>query len=89
MSKSKKLTPLPTDKKGKVTNKPKLHKRALDLVNYTVLPFLAKAIILVGFGWAVVDNLARFNALPETAQGATAVIVIALVLKVATNKNKI
>lgn len=85
MSKSKKLTPLPTDKVSN-TSKPKLHKRALDLVNYTVLPFLAKAIILAGFGWAVVDNLARFNALPETAQGATAVIVIALILKVATNK---
>jgi len=86
MSKSKQLTPLPTDKKGKSTSKPKLHNRALDGINYTVLPFLAKAIILAGFGYAVVSNLARFNALPETAQGATAVVLIALVLKVATNK---
>lgn len=70
----------------KLENKPKLHKRALDFTNYKALPFLAKAIILAGFGYAVVDNLARFNQLPESVQGGTAVVLIALVLKVATNK---
>lgn len=68
---------------GKTIKKSKM---LVDFVNYKALPFIAKAIILAGFGWAVVDNLARFNQLPETAQGAVAVIVIALVLKVALNK---
>jgi len=75
-----------SSKATKLTDKPKLHKRVLDFTNYKALPAIAKAIILAGFGWAVVDNLARFNQLPETAQGATAVVLIALVLKVATNK---
>lgn len=78
MSKSSKTTVL--------KEQPKLHKRVLNWSNYTVLPFLAKAIILFGFGYAVVNNMARFNALPQTAQGAVDVILIALLLKVATNK---
>lgn len=70
----------------KLEDKPKLYKRVLDFINYKALPFIAKAVILIGFGWAVVDNLGRFNTLPAQAQGAAAVVLIALVLKVATNK---
>lgn len=73
-------------KTQKLENKPKLHKRALDFTNYKALPAIAKVIILAGFGWAVVDNLAKLEQFPAQAQGAVAVIVIALVLKVATNK---
>lgn len=80
MSKASKTTVL--------KDKPKLHKRVLDFTNYKALPFLAKAIILAGFGYSVVDNLARFNQLPETAQGATAVVFISLILKVALNKRR-
>lgn len=85
MSKSKKLTPLPTDKVSK-TSKPKLHNRALDGINYTVLPFLGKAVIVAGFSYGVLQFLSHFNVIPEVAQGASAVFIIGAILKIATNK---
>jgi len=85
MSKQK-LTPLPTEVKAKAKKANNIKSKVLDFVNYKVLPFIAKALILIGFAWAVYDNLARFNSLPETVQGTIAALVIALVIKVATNK---
>lgn len=59
---------------------------AVSFTNYTVLPFVAKVIVVSGFIYAVVDNLAKFNELPAQMQGAVSVVLSAIVLKVAVNK---
>lgn len=74
--------------KTKQKSKPKLHTRVIDWISLTALPALFKGIIVVGFGYAVVDNLSRLNQLPDTAQGAVATLVIAASLKVASLKSK-
>ncbi len=61
-------------------------KQLVEWVNYSALPFVCKLLLVVGFGYAVVNNLQRINTLPEIAQGAVATIIIAIVLKVAANK---
>ena len=65
---------------------PKFTKRASDWINYTVLPFVGKALIVAGFSYGVVRFLENFNNIPDTIQGASSVLLIAIVLKVATNK---
>lgn len=80
MSKESKTTKLSNEKTAK------LHTRALNGLNYTVLPFVAKAVVVTGFIYALVDNLSKFNQLPAQAQGAVSVVLGAIILKVATNK---
>lgn len=72
--------------KLKEAGEPKLHTKVLSWFNYTALPFVAKAVVVSGFIYAVVDNLAKFNQLPANVQGAVSVVLSAIVLKVAVNK---
>lgn len=61
-------------------------KKLGSAVWYKALPAIFKGIIVAGFFYALVDNLARFNQLPESVQGGTAVVVFAAVVKVASLK---
>lgn len=60
--------------------------RMVKWVHLNVIPFIAKAIITLGFAYATVDLIGNIHQLPEQVQGGLAVILVAIVLSSAVKK---
>jgi hypothetical protein len=55
-------------------------KRATAWVDNNVLPVIAAAVLVLGFADSALHRIKQFAHLPETAQGAIVVVVLAFVV---------
>lgn len=74
--------------KLKKANAPLLRDRAKNGLIYTVAPFVAKAIVVSGFIYGLVIAVVNYSPLPDSTDSGLAVVLSAVVLKLATLKKK-
>lgn len=90
MSKTTKLTPLPSDKKASKTKKVKKEhpyfERFINFLNKQVYPYFAFLVMIGLSAYAVLDLVGKFGTIDERLQGALALLVISLLVGPAFKK---